>query len=124
MPQLYGSYSDGGHVALDAANHYFSFNGNGNGNANKAKFLMDNDTAFSGWILDSDNGDSMWTDSTAHIVYNQFKSNSGVSMSNQTIGAEDFSGTNSLDGEVAEIMVFDGALQNADRNTVMDYLKG
>jgi large repetitive protein len=120
--QLYGDYASGAHTSIMGADGTYSFNGAVGGNAGKAKYLMDNDAGYSGWLRDSTTGDSVWSNATSHISYVQMKSNGGIAVSAQDIGY-DGQASDYYDGDIAEILVFNTTVMGADNTAVMDYLR-
>ena len=118
LAELFGSYSDGAHIAYDARNPgAFSFDGNSNA---QARYLLSNDSYSS--LIKNGNSDELWEYDKLHVMFTEFESSktlmeSSIARLNQTA----LNG-HLLGGEIAEIMIYDRTLSSDEISALKAYL--
>ncbi len=121
LGQIWGNYAEGCHVSLDArgAGGKWSFDGNGSV-ANTGKLAL-NGAAYGAFV--GNPGTPTWTYDQFDLVTSEF--NATRSLTRQVLGSlvPTFSiGTHQYGGDVAELIVYNTVLNNAQRIIVENYL--
>ncbi len=118
LGQLWGNYADYIHVALDGRDvGVFSFDGGGD---TKARFAMDGSAFSASYFEDSPNSHAnAWSYDQFELVSVEFQSI--TSLTQQVLGSL-ISPTMYYGGNIAEILVYNEALNQTRRNIVESYL--